>query len=181
MITKDDNELVYEALQGSKSSFEVLIERYQKKIYGMILQMTDDRETAKDLTQDVFIKAYTSLPGFNFKYRFFSWIYRISLNETINYIKGRRFHESLDKGYDIPLKDDDHAAASENSHRLKQALREIKSAHRSLILLKYYFGLSYEDISETMGISVAKVKDRLFTARLSLREKLNDTRFFDND
>ena len=90
MIPKDDNELVYEVLQGSRSSFEVLIERYQKKIYGMILQMTDDREMAKDLTQDVFIKAYTSLARFNFKYRFFSWLYRIALNETINRLKNRR-------------------------------------------------------------------------------------------
>lgn len=181
MITKDDNELVYEALHGSKSSFEVLIERYQKKIYGMILQMTDDRETAKDLTQDVFVKAYTSLPGFNFKYRFFSWLYRITLNETINYQKGRRFHERLDKGYDVAVEDRDASEALENSQRVKKALRELKSSYRSLILLKYYFGLSYEDISETMEISVAKVKDRLFTARLALREKLNESRFFEND
>lgn len=181
MITKDDNELVYEALHGSKSSFEVLIVRYQKKIYGMILQMTDDRETAKDLTQDVFVKAYTSLPRFNFNYRFFSWIYRIALNETINYIKGRRFHESLDKGQEIAADDQESSGIPDESLKLKKALREIKSSYRSLILLKYYFGLSYEDISETMGISVSKVKDRLFTARIALREKLNDSRFFEHD
>jgi len=68
----------------------------------MILQMTDDREMAKDLTQDVFIKAYTSLPRFNFKYRFFSWLYRIALNETINQLKTRRHFVSIDKAGELP-------------------------------------------------------------------------------
>ncbi len=181
MIPKDDNELVYEVLQGSKSSFEVLIERYQKKIYGMILQMTDDRELAKDLTQDVFIKAYTNLGKFNFKFRFFSWLYRIALNETMNQLKSRRHFESLDKAQGIPVEDNGQADALESNRRVKSALRELKSPFRSLILLKYYFGLSYEEISETLGISVKKVKDRLFNARLALRNKLDENNFFSHD
>ena len=180
MIAKDDNELVFEVLQGSRSSFEVLIERYQKKIFGMILQMTDDRELAKDLTQDVFIKAYTSLPGFNFKYRYFSWLYRIALNETLNGLKQRRHFESLDKAQNIP-DETSRQDSSESSLLLKQAIRELKSSYRSLILLKYYFGLSYEEISETLGFSVPKVKDRLFNARLALRNKLDNNSFFGND
>jgi len=181
MKTKDDNELVYEVLQGSRSSFEVLIERYQDKIYGMILQMTDDREMAKDLTQDVFVKAYTGLRGFNFKYRFFSWLYRIALNETISGMKARRRFESLEKAGELAAEDNEQHDGSESGTRLKQALRELKSDYRSLILLKYYFGLSYDDMAETLEISVSKVKDRLFNARMALREKLNQTRFFEND
>ena len=69
----------------------------------------------------------------------------------------------------------------EINRRLKNALKDLKSSYRSLILLKYYFGLSYEEIAETMEISVTKVKDRLFNARLALRDKLNETRFFNND
>ena len=181
MIPKDDNELVYEVLQGSKSSYEVLIERYQKKIYGMILQLTNDREMAKDLTQDVFIRAYTNLSRFSFKYRFFSWLYRIALNETINHLKKRRHFESLDKAGELIADTPGQQDVPETNRLLKDALRDLKSPYRSLILLKYYFGLSYDEIAGTMGISVAKVKDRLFNARLALRDKLNETRFFDND
>ena len=181
MIAKDDNELVFEVLQGSRSSFEVLIERYQKKIFGMILQMTDDRELAKDLTQDVFIKAYTSLARFNFKYRFFSWLYRIALNETINRLKNRRHFISLDKAGDLPDENQGQNEVTEPDLRIKAALRDLKDSYRSVILLKYYFGLSYGEIAETLEISPARVKDRLFNARLALRDKLNEKRFFGND
>jgi len=181
MIPKDDNELVYEVLQGSKSSFEELIERYQKKIYGMILQMTDNREMAKDLTQDVFVKAYLSLPKFNFKFRFFSWLYRIALNETINWLNNRRRFESLDKARNIADESTLQPDTTEQDRKLKHALRDLKESYRSLILLKYYFGLSYEEIAETMDISINKVKDRLFNARLALRDLLNEKRFFDHD
>ncbi|MCX6283987.1 MAG: RNA polymerase sigma factor [Bacteroidetes bacterium] len=181
MIQKDDNELVFEVLQGSKSSFEILIERYQKKIYGMILQMTDDREMAKDLTQDVFVKAYLNLPKFNFKYRFFSWLYRIALNETMNCLKSHRRFESLEKAGNIAAEETVQNGDADEIRLIKLALRDLKNSYRSLILLKYYFGLSYEEISETMGISVNKVKDRLFNARLSLRNALDDKKFFDHD
>ena len=181
MIAKDDNELVYEVLHGSRSSFEILIERYQNKIYGMILQMTNDREIAKDLTQDVFIKAYTSLGKFNFKYRFFSWLYRIAINETINHLKSRRHFESLDKARDIAAENDARNGTTGENPRLKDALLGLKDSYRSVILLKYYFGLSYEEIAETMGLSTAKVKDRLFNARMTLRDKLIGTGFFGHD
>ncbi len=181
MIAKEDNELVYEALHGSRSSFEVLIERYQNKIYGMILQMTNDSELAKDLTQDVFIKAYTSLGKFSFNYRFFSWLYRVAINETINKLKGRRHFESIDKALNIASEEDAQKGISEESLRLKTALLGLKDSYRSVILLKYYFGLSYEEIAEAMGMSTAKVKDRLYNARLTLRDKLIGTGFFGHD
>ena len=78
MLQKDDNELVYEVIHGSISSFEVLIDRYQKTIFNIMLRMVGDDETARDLTQDVFVKAFEKLGGFNFKYRFFS-LQRVSV------------------------------------------------------------------------------------------------------
>jgi RNA polymerase sigma-70 factor (ECF subfamily) len=85
MTTKEDNELVYEVIHGSISSFEILVDRYQKTIFNIMLRMVGDFETAKDLTQDVFVKAFEKMGGFDFKYRFFSWIYRIAVNEAINW------------------------------------------------------------------------------------------------
>ena len=72
MIMKDDNELVYEVIHGNISSFETLVDRYNKKIFNMMLQMVGDYETARDLTQDVFVKAFEKMGGFNFRFRFFS-------------------------------------------------------------------------------------------------------------
>lgn len=181
MIRKDDNELVYEVKLGSRSSFEELIERYQNKIFGMVLQMTNNRETAKDITQDVFVKAYTGLDRFDFRYRFFSWLYRIALNETLNHLKSDRKFESLEKVGEPAAEEEKGNENRERSQILRLSLRELKDAYRSVILLKYYFGLSYEEIAETEGISASKVKDRLFNARLALREKLIEKKYFENE
>ena len=181
MITKDDNELVFEVQRGSRSSFEVLIERYQKKIFGMVLQMTNDSELAKDITQEVFLKTYTSLPRFDFRYRFFSWLYRIALNETISQMKSRRHHISLEKARSVPADEAKPQTEHENSVKFRESLRDLKDSYRSLILLKYYFGLSYEEIAETLNISVAKVRDRLFNAREAFINKLNESNYFNHD
>lgn len=180
MMNKDDHELVFEVLRGNHSSFEILVERYQKKIYGMILQMTDDREAARDLTQEIFLKAYLNLSSFNFRYRFFSWIYRISLNETINFLKSRKRFQSLDKVQSVPTEEPDWNGGSVAQKKLRITLRDLRSDYRSLILLKYGFGLSYEEMAETLGISLKKVKNRLFYARMILRNKLHENNYFDN-
>lgn len=181
MILQDDHTLVLEALQGNHSSFGILVERYQKKIYGMILQMTDDHEDARDLTQEIFLKAYLNLSTFDFRYRFFSWIYRISLNETINFLNRRRRFQPLEKALSIPDEEPVPAAEPEAAKKLRETLRNLRKEYRSLILLKYWFGLSYEEIAETLGISTQKVKNRLFYARLRLRNKLLETNYFDHD
>jgi len=181
MMNKDDHELVLEVLRGSRSSFEILIERYQKKIYGMILQMTGDTETARDLTQEIFLKVYMNLPKFNFKYRFFSWLYRIMLNETINALKSKKHFLGLEKAQSIPQEEPAWIRESESNLKLRSAVKELRSDYRSLILLKYWYGLSYQEISETLHISVKKVKNRLFAARMAIRDKLYEKRYFEYD
>jgi RNA polymerase sigma-70 factor (ECF subfamily) len=180
MTEKDDNELVYEALNGSRSSFETLIERHQNRIFHMILQMTNDRDLAKDITQDVFLKVWTNLKSFDFRHRFFSWIYRIALNSTLTEIKSGRRFSGLSEAAGVASDSVDDAGEI-RSRLLRKAIRELKDKERSVILLKYYFGLSYAEIADTEGISEARVKDRLFNARLSLRKKLVEFRYFDND
>lgn len=180
MMTQDDHELIHEVLRGNHSSFGILVERYQQKIYGMILQMTDDHEAARDLTQEIFLKAYMNLSSFDFRYRFFSWIYRISLNETTNFQKSRKRFLPLEKALSVPM---EMAGANESAaeRKLRKALRNLRKDYRSLILLKYWFGLSYEEIAETLGISIKKVKNRLFYARQLLRDNLLAAKYFDHD
>jgi len=181
MIHKDDHELVREVLQGNLSSFGILVIRYQTRIYGMVLQMTADSDSAKDLTQEIFLKAYLNLARFDFRYRFFSWLYRISLNETINFLKYRKQYLGLDCVLTVPDKPDTEEAGLKAHKEFRKVLCNLRSDYRSLILLKYWFGLSYEEMAETLGISVKKVKNRLYYARLTFRDKLHASNYFEND
>ena len=178
---KDDNELVYEVIHGSISSFELLIERYQQTIFNIIFRMVGDFETSRDLTQDVFVKAFEKMGGFNYKYRFYSWIYRIAINEAINYNKKRRKNISL-TGIDQLLAENSEASDHESMNRLlHKGLLNLTEDYRILVLLKYYFGLSYEDITETTHIPVKQVRSRLYIAREKLRKGLIANGFFEND
>ncbi|MCK9219933.1 MAG: RNA polymerase sigma factor [Bacteroidales bacterium] len=181
MIVKDDNELVYEVIKGSISSFEVLIDRYQKTIFNMVLKMVGNVEVARDLTQDIFVKAFEKLGSFNFKYRFFSWIYRIAINETINWIKAKHPVENLKMVETIPAEEPDNLFQEQQSKRLHAGLRVLQGEYRMLLLLKYYCGLSYEEIAETTKIPVKKVKSRLFIAREQLHKILIEKGFFENE
>ena len=181
MTMKEDNELVYEVIHGSISSFEVLIDRYQKTVFNMMFRMVGDFETAKDLTQDVFVKAFEKLGGFDFRFRFFSWIYRIAVNEAINWNRKKPSAQRLDKFEpmlaDTPVSND----REEQSNMLHRELRKLDADYRVLILLKYFCGLSYDEIAETMHIPVKKVRSRLFIAREQLRKGLIANGFFEND
>lgn len=178
---KDDNELVYEVIHGSISSFEVLIVKYQQVIFKLIFRMVGDVETARDLTQDVFVKAFENMGGFNFKYRFYSWLYRIAINEAINYNKMKPKNISL-SGMDAIWDENSDTTDYELSNRLlHRGLLDLTDDYRILVLLKYYCGLSYEDITETTQIPVKKVRSRLFIAREQLRKGLIANGFFEND
>ena len=178
---KDDNDLVYEVIHGSISSFEMLIEKYQQIIFNIIFRIVGDFETARDLTQDVFVKAFEKMGEFNFKYRFFSWIYRMAINEAINYNKKRPKNVSL-SGIDQILTENSEAIDHELSNKLLyHGLLNLNDDYRILVLLKYYCGLSYEDITETTHIPVKKVRSRLFIAREQLRKGLIANGFFEND
>ncbi len=180
MSGKDDNELVYEVIHGSISSFEVLIDRYQNKIFNIMLRMVANRETAKDLTQDVFLKVFENLENFNFKYRFFSWIYRIAVNEAINYSRSRPRTVNLAEA--AHLTEEMHSSRNQNeSGMLNQAIRNLVHEYRVLILLKYYCNLSYDEIAEVTNLSVKKVRSRLFMAREQIRNDLLAKGFFSND
>lgn len=181
MITKDDNDLVYEVIRGNVSSFEILVERYQKMIFNMVLRMVGDTETAKDLTQDVFVKTFEKMGSFNFKYRFFSWIYRIAVNETIDWIKQTPRMDGLEYAQNLHAEEDHSDGKERRIVMLDMALQKLSPDYRILLLLKYYNGLSYEEVAEVNGLSLEKVRSRLFIAREQLRKILLQKGFFENE
>lgn len=181
MTRKDDNELVYEVIHGSISSFEELIDRYQKTIFNIMLKMVGDPETAKDLTQDVFVKAFEKMGGFNFRYRFFSWIYRMSLNEAINFNRKRLKTVPLTGLEEKPDVTNDATDPGTVRRNLQHSIRRLDDNYRIPVLLKYYCGLSYEEIAEVTELPVKKVRSRLYIAREQLRKDLIEKGFFEHD
>jgi RNA polymerase sigma-70 factor (ECF subfamily) len=181
MTTKEDNELVYEVIHGSISSFEILVDRYQKTIFNIMLRMVGDFETAKDLTQDVFVKAFEKMGGFDFKYRFFSWIYRIAVNEAINWNRKKHPMARLEEVDPMLTVKPETTGMEVKNKLLHRELRKLEEEYRVLVLLKYYFGLSYDEITEVTHVPVKKVRSRLFIARDQLRKGLIANGFFEND
>lgn len=181
MKMKDDNELVHEAINGNVFSFELLIERYQKTIYNMVLRMIGDVENAQDITQDIFVKAFEKLDTFKFKFRFFSWLYRIAINETINWTKRNPRMDRIQDAQNFLADESDGEDQERKSRILQSGLMKLPENYRSLLLLKYYSNLSYEEVAEIEGISVKKVKSRLFIAREQLRKILELNGFLENE
>lgn len=183
-----DDELVLKAQQGDFHAFDVLVERYHDRIYGLTYNMTSNREDAEDLTQDVFVKAFQALPRFKGKSSFYTWIYRIAVNKTINYRKkrNRKRAMSLDQ-FDQEIKTDDvyheltskgsplrNLSLSELQKKMNEALLNLSDKHRTVVVLHDMQGIQHEEIAKMVGASVGTVRSRLFYARRQLQAELSE-------
>lgn len=173
MPEQDDLELVRACLTGDTRAFETLVERYQKPIFNAALRMVTDFDDAQDITQTVFVKAYEKLNTFKPKYKFFSWIYRMAVNESINFLNKKRRHENLDMN--LSTKDrspDQHVATAELERVIGVALMSLSVEYRAVIVLRHFENFSYRDISYILNTPEKTVKSRLYLARQQLREIL---------
>jgi RNA polymerase sigma-70 factor (ECF subfamily) len=169
----DDSTLVRRAIEGDERAFEEIVRRYERTIYNVAYRMVKSHDDAMDIAQTVFIKAYKNLTSFKPEYKLFSWLYRITVNETINYIKRERRTVSLDCDLVSDRRNPgDDLLRLELGERIQNALMELKLDHRIVVVLKYFLELSYSEISEIVGIPEKTVKSRLFTAREKLRDVL---------
>ena len=173
MSEQNDEVLVKRCMGGDRGAFEVLVEKYQGPLFNLALRMTQEYADAEDITQSVFLKAYESLSSFKPGRKFFSWLYRIAVNETLNYLRGRRRQEPLSE--DTPAEDADgnqEIARDETSAQIDEALMELSAEYRTVVVLKHLLELPYADISQILDIPVKTVKSRLFSARMRMREIL---------
>lgn len=173
MAREDEAELVTRSLEGDTRAYGRLIDAHQRVLFNLALRMVNDFEDAKDLTQIVFIKAYENLASFERGRKFFSWIYRIMVNESLNLIARRRSAEPLDETMEASERSPDRIAESnEMNGIIQEALTELSSDHRQVILLRHFAQLSHQEMSEMLEIPEKTVKSRLFTARRVLGEIL---------
>jgi len=183
-----DEELVLKSQQGDIHAFDELVERYHGKIYGLTYNMTSNREDAEDLTQEVFMKAFQALPRFKGKSSFYTWLYRIAVNKTINYRKKRNKKRamSLDQ-FDNEIKLDDvyhdltskgsplrNLSLSELQKKLNEAMQTLSEKHRTVVVLHDMQGVPHEEIAKMVGASVGTIRSRLFYARRQLQAELTE-------
>ena len=176
-------DLVKRARRGDLKAYDELVQRYQQRIYATIYHMTANHEDANDLAQDSFIKAYSALKSFKGGSSFYTWLYRIAVNKTINFLKQRRnkHHYSLndldfntEHNPDLvalisdktPLRD---AGLTELQKKLNEALLKLSEPHRMVVVLHDVQGQSHEEIAEIMGCNIGTVRSRLFYARQQLQ------------
>lgn len=169
MAAIDDNTLVTRCLAGDPRAFGELVAAYERVVYTLALRMTGNRETARDVTQQVFVKVHRGLASFDRRRRFFSWIYRIAVNECINERRSRRTHESLDERLVDPAPgQEEQAMRREVAEAVQAALQRLPESDREVLVLRHWLERSYAEISDALGLPESTVKSRLFEARQRL-------------
>ena len=168
----DEIALVRRCQDGDAKAFTALVTLYERVVYTLALRMTGDREDARDISQIVFMKVFKGLSGFDPRRRFFSWIYRIAVNESIDRLRGRRPADPLDPQLASTDAPEAAAESSERASQVQGAMLDLNEDDRQLLVLRHWLDRSYAEIAEALGIQETTVKSRLFEARQRLGRAL---------
>src|ERR1700722_6754214 len=184
----EEMDLVNRARHDDLKAYDELVRRYQERIYATVYHMTANHEDANDLAQEAFVKAYQALKSFKGDSSFYTWVYRIAVNKTINFLKQRknRQHMSLND-VDFNAENDPDLVAlisertprrdlglSELQEKLNGAMLKLSEHHRMVVTLHDVQGLSHEEIGKIMDCNIGTVRSRLFYARQQLQAYLSD-------
>ena len=184
----DEAVLVNRARKGDLDSYDQLVQRYQERIYATVYHMTSNHEDANDLAQEAFIKGFQALKSFKGGSSFYTWVYRIAVNKTINFLKQRKnrsqmslndldFNAEHDPDLVALISDKTprrEAGLAELQEKLNEAMQKLSEPHRLVVTLHDVQGLSHEEIATIMGCNIGTVRSRLFYARQQLQGFLAD-------
>ncbi|MCG3147846.1 MAG: ECF RNA polymerase sigma-E factor [Verrucomicrobiae bacterium] len=183
-----DETLVACVQGGDMAAYDQLVQRYKERVYATVYHMTGNHEDANDLVQDAFIKAFKSIGGFKRESSFYTWVYRIAVNRTINHLKRgkNRHHFSLDD-IDTHIQNDPdfvelmshvtprrEVGLTELQQKLNEALQKLSEAHRAVVVMHDVQGMTHADIAKAMKCSEGTVRSRLFYARQQMQGILSD-------
>src|SRR6266850_1117949 len=177
-----DSELVTSAAGGHEEGFEELVRRYQRPISAYVYRMVGDYEAALDLTQEIFIKVYSSLNRYRAEFKFSTWIYKIAHNSAVDHLRRTATREqSLINGndgdnFELPIESgrpnpEQESERKERRIEIECVVRTLPSHYRELIILRHSQDLTYEEIVEVTGLPLGTVKNRLFRAREMMRQQ----------
>ncbi|MFT5121682.1 MAG: RNA polymerase sigma factor (sigma-70 family) [Kiritimatiellia bacterium] len=181
-----EKELVSRAQAKDLDAYSELMQRYNRRIYALIYNMTGNNEDTEDLLQEVFLKAYSALEKFQGKSSFYTWVYRIAVNRTINFVKKRKKRQAsslddIDSGIErdefyvelsaksTPFRD---ARNAEIFEKLNAALQKLSEKHRAVVVMHDIEGIPHDQIAGIIGVSSGTVRSRLFYARRQLQADL---------
>ncbi|HSP17746.1 MAG TPA: RNA polymerase sigma factor [Thermoanaerobaculia bacterium] len=172
-----DRMCVERCLRGDSRAFEEILDRYEKPVYNAILRLGAGRDDARDVSQQVFMKVYERLDSYDPAHRFFSWLYRVAINETINHLKSNRTWEPLSATFEDQHPDpEQQLEAAEEERTMQNALMALDLKYRLALIVRHFLHLSYEEAADVLSVPVKTVKSRLFTARQLLREVIEGSR-----
>jgi len=184
--TTDESTLVAQAREGDAVAFGELVHRYEGRIFRLAQHITQNREDAEDVLQETFLKAYEHLDQFQGNSKFYTWIVRIAVNQSLMKLRRRKadksvsLDETIDTGEDTIVREiaawgedpEQRYSREELGGLLDTAIQGLEPPYRSVFVLRDIEDLSTEDTADALGLSIPAVKSRLLRARLQLREKL---------
>ena len=183
-----DRVVVKRVQQGDVSAFDHLVLKYRERLFSTIYNLTSNREDAADLTQETFIKAFSSINRFKGRSSFFTWLYRIGVNSTLSHLKKNRYRRffsfehineemsatEIVEALAVKTNSDRSALISELQEKLNEALQKLSPKHRTVVVLFEIEGLSHQEISQIANCSVGTVRSRLHYAKQQLQAHLQD-------
>jgi RNA polymerase sigma-70 factor (ECF subfamily) len=173
MSKSDDTKLIERCMRGDRQAFEALLLKYERPVFNAAYRMLNDRDDARDVTQTVFLKVFENFAQYDPQRRFFSWIYRITLNESINWIgRQKRLQPLAGETSDEAAGPEREAENAGIAKEVQAALMTLTEDYRTVIVLKHFLECSYGEISEVLGIPEKTVKSRLYTARQQMKDAL---------
>ncbi len=181
MTREEESRIVQKVIKGDVNAFEKLVLAYEKNVYNIALRMTGNSEDASDMTQEAFIKAYNSLQAFRGDSKFSVWLYRIATNVCLDFLRSRSRRPTVslsvedNEGEDVQLDVADESQSPEllldrqmTRESVRRGLETLSPEYRQILLLREIQGLSYDEISQALGLEVGTVKSRIFRARKKL-------------
>ncbi|HEY3055885.1 MAG TPA: sigma-70 family RNA polymerase sigma factor [Thermoanaerobaculia bacterium] len=172
-----DRMCVERCLRGDTNAFAEILDRYEKPVYNAIIRLGAGREEARDVSQQVFLKVFERLDTYDPTRKFFSWLYRVAINETINAMKSHRAWEPLSENIaDQHPSPEEELGTSQEERSMQKALLALDPKYRLALIVRHFLHLSYDEAAQVLSVPVKTVKSRLFTARQLLREIIEGQR-----
>lgn len=185
----EDDKLVASAVKGDQAAFRKLVDKYQTPLYYHVVKMVKDREQVEDLIQEAFVKAFDNLKSYNTSYAFSTWLYRITTNHTIDYLRKKKLQtmsinepvKTRDGEMNVQLPDADAGAdrsiiRKQRQKIIRDAIHDLPEKYRQVIEMRHLEELSYQEISDALDLPLGTVKAHIFRAREMLYKELKSKR-----
>lgn len=184
----EDDELVFKAMKGDQHAFKLLMDKYQKPLYFHVLKMVKQHEQVEDLVQEAFMKAFNNIHAYNTTFAFSTWLYRITTNHTIDYLRKRKLkttsihdpirtkHGEIEIEIDSQNETDRHIIRKERKAILHDAISNLPDKYRQVIVMRHLEEMSYDEIAGELDLPLGTVKAHIFRAREMLYKGLKDQR-----